>query len=86
MSPVDELRQDVETFGRNMAEMVYQFRVTGYAPIDLSTLVANEFINCKVLAFQLKATGLHDIFVRNPKSLSAKNITQTLEMKLHYLK
>ena len=70
MRLTDEPRQEVETFGNKMVEMACWISEIGSAPIDLSDLVATAFIDCEVLALQLKATGLHDLVESNPKALS----------------
>ena len=57
-----------------------------YTPIDLYTLVDPESIDWEVLAFQRKATDLHELVGRKPKSLFADEITHTLKTKLWYLK
>ena len=75
MSLSDEPRQDVETFGGNMVEMARQISIIGSAPLVLSILVATDFIDCKVLDFQMKYTVLHNLVYINPKSLSAYEIT-----------
>ena len=66
-----------------MARMI---RGTEYAPIDLSTLVADAFIYCKVLELKLKSTDLHDLVVSKPQYLSADEIIRTLKNKLRSLK
>ena len=43
--------QDVENFSNKMAEMDRWISGTVYAPIDLYTLVATDFINLEVLDF-----------------------------------
>ena len=68
-----------------MAKMARRIRGTGYAPIDISTLVATDFINFEVLFFQLKDIGLHDIFNSNPKAMSADDIFQNLKTKFRSL-
>ena len=83
---MDEPGQDVEHFGNNMVEMACWISGTGSTPIDLSTLDANAFIDCKVLAFQTKATGLHDLVDSNAKALSVDEIIWNLENKFRYLK
>ena len=83
---MDESGQDIENFGNKMAEMDHHITRTGSAPIDLSTLVATDFIYCKVPAFQMNATGLHNLVDRNPKALSSDEIIRTLKTKFHYLK
>ena len=45
---MEKPRQDVETFGNKMDEMSRQIIRTGYAHIDLYTLVATAFIYCEV--------------------------------------
>ena len=55
---MDEPRQEVESFGNMMAKMPLCIIGSVSATIDLSTLVATAFIYCKVLVFQMKATGL----------------------------
>ena len=55
-------------------------------PIDLYTLVATAFIECKVLAFQQKATYLYGLFDRKTKTLHVDKIIRTLKTKLRSLK
>ena len=86
MTLVDEPGQDVKKFGNKMAKMDRRISGIGSDPIYLSTLVATAFINCKVLALQLKDTGLHDLVDSNTKNLSVDNITRTLKTKFWYLK
>ena len=69
-----------------MDEMAYHISGTGSAPIDMSTLIATDFIGCKILDFHLKATCLHDLVGSNPKALSIYEIIQTLKTKLRSLK
>ena len=63
----DKPRQDVENFGNNMEEISCQIRGIGPTPIYLSTSLATEFIEYKVLAFNIKDTDLHKLFGSNPK-------------------
>ena len=81
MRLTDEPGQDVETFGNKIAEMARQISGTGYAPIELYTLFATAFIDCEVLAFHMKSTGLHNLSNRKPKSLSVDDIIWTLKTK-----
>ena len=83
---MDKPGQGVKNFGNNMAKMSRRISRTGSAPIDLSALVITAFIECKVLAFQLKAKCLHDLVESKPKSLSADEIIRNLKTKLQYLK
>ena len=69
-----------------MEEMACRISGTGSAPIELSTLVATEFIDFKSLDFHLKATGLHDLVDINLKALSADGIICTLKTKFRYHK
>ena len=79
-------RQYIETFVSKIAEMSHWISGTGSAPIYLSTLVATAFIDCEVLDFQMKATGLHDMVDSNLKALSIYDIIRTLKTKLWSLK
>ena len=83
---MDEPGQDVENFGNKMAKMARQISRTGSDTIGLSTLVANYFIDCKAVSFQMKATGLHILINRKPKVLSADDIIQTLKNKSRSIK
>ena len=86
MRLMDEPRQDVKLFGNKMDEMDRRICGTGYTPIDLYTLVATDFIDCKVLAFQQKATQLHNLVESNHKTLHVDKIIWTLKTKLRSLK
>ena len=66
--------------------MARRISVTGSATIYLSTLVATAFMDCKVLAFQMKATGLYDLVESNPKALSTYEIICNLKNKFRSLK
>ena len=59
---------------------------TGYDPIDMSTLVATDFIAWEVLYFYMKATFLHDLVKSNPKAMYAYEIIQKLNTKFRSLK
>ena len=83
---MDKPEQNVGNFGNKMAKMACWINGTGSAPIDLSTLLATSFIDCEVLAFQMKAKGIHDLVYNNPKELSADEIIWTLKTKLWSLK
>ena len=54
-------------------------------PIDLSTLVSTDFIDCKVMAFQMKAAGLHELVDINYKAISEYKIIWTLKTKFQSL-
>ena len=77
MSLREEPGQDVKNFGNKMAKMSRRISGTWSATIYLYTLVATDFIGCEVLAFQMKATRLHDLFNSNLKSVSADDIIRT---------
>ena len=62
-----------------------QISGTVYDPIDLSTLVATVFIDCKVLDFQMKAKVFHDLVGINPKYMSIDEIIWTLKTKFRSL-
>ena len=79
---MDKPGQEVKNFGKNMAEMACPISGTGSDPIDISTLVVTSFINCEVLAFQVKDTGLYDFVYSKPKALSIDNIIWTLKKNL----
>ena len=78
--------QDVENFGNNMAKIACRTCRIGSAPIDLSTLFTTTYINCEVLALELKDKGLHDLVDRNPKPLSEDDIIRNLKVKTCPLK
>ena len=86
MRLVDEPGQDVKVIGNKMDEMDRRICGTRSTPIDLYTLVTTAFIECKVLAFQQKATYLHGLFDRKPKTLHVDKIIRTLKTKLRFLK
>ena len=71
---MEKIRQDIENFGNNMAQMAHWISETGSAPIDFFTLVTTAFIYCKVLNFQLKATDLNDRVYSNPNKMSVDEI------------
>ena len=54
--------------------------------VDLSDLVATTSINCKVLDFHIKATGLYYMVDSNLKALSSYGIIWNLNNKLRSLK
>ena len=73
--------QDVENLGNKISKMTRWISKIGSAPIDLSILVVTAFVDCGVLAFRLKATGLYNLVKVNPKSLSTDEIIWTLKTK-----
>ena len=76
----------VEIFGNKLAKMTRHISGTESAAINISTQVANDFIDCEVLALQLKDACLHDLVDSNPKALSVYEIIRTLNTKLQSLK
>ena len=58
----------------------------GSATINLFTLLATTFIYCKVLVFQMKDPGLHDLVYNNLKDLSEYEIVRTLRTTFRSLK
>ena len=86
MKLTDEPVQEAENFGNTMAEMARRISGIGCAPIDLYKLVDTDFIDCKVLALQLKYAFPHDLFDSNFKALSIDDIIRTLNTKLWSLK
>ena len=82
MGPADKPGQDVENFGNNISEMDRWISVTGSASIELSTLVSTALIDCDILDFQLKATGLRGLVYIKSKSLSVDEIIRNLRTKL----
>ena len=85
MKLTDEPVQEAENFGNTMAEMARRISGIGCAPIDLYKLVDTDFIDCKVLALQLKTTGLHELVDSNPKAISEYKIIRTLKNKFQSL-
>ena len=81
MRITDEPIQDVKKFGNKVAKTACQISGTSSAPIDLYTLVSTAFIDCEVLAFYMKATGLHDLVYSNHNALYADEIIRTLKTK-----
>ena len=71
---MDKPGHDVEKFGSKMAKMSCRISGTVSAHINLYTLVFTAFIDCKVLTFQLKDIGLHELVDSNPKVMSADDI------------
>ena len=69
-----------------MVEISRRISGTGYAPIDLSTLVATAFIDCELISFQMKTTCLNDLVDSNPKALSVDEIIRNLNTKFRSLK
>ena len=66
--------------------MAHRISGTISSPIDLSTLIDASFIDCKLMNFQMKTTGLNDLVDRKPKDLSADEIIRTLKNKFRFLK
>ena len=83
---MDNPGQDVENCGNKMSEMARRISRTGSAPIDLSTLADTKFIDCNVLAFQIKATCLNDLVDINPNAMSEDEIIRNLKTKFWSLK
>ena len=86
MRLTDEPGQDIENFGIKMVKISCRISRTGSTLIELSTLLDTDFINCEVLAFNLKAKGLNNVVDSNPKALSVDDIIWTLKTKLQSLK
>ena len=86
MRLTDKPGQEIKNLGKKMAEMVCWINGTVSAPINLYTLITTDFIDWKVLAFQMKNTGFRDLVYSNPKALSADDIIRTLKTKFRYLK
>ena len=58
-----------------------KFSGTVSAAIDLVTSLSTEFIDCKVLAFQLNVTDLHELVESNTKAIYEYYIIRTLKIK-----
>ena len=58
-----------------------QISGTVSAAIDLVTSLSTEFIDCKVLAFQLNVTDLHELVESNTKAIYEYYIIRTLKIK-----
>ena len=86
MSLTGKPGQDIENFGNKVDEMARYTSGTGYSPIYLSTLVITAFVDCEVLAFHMKSTGLCDLVESNPKALSVDEIIRTLKTKSRSLR
>ena len=74
MRLADKSGQDVEKLSNKIARMAPRISGTGSAPINMFSLVATAFIDCKFLAFQIKSELLHDLVEIYPNALSADEI------------
>ena len=83
---MDEPGQDVENFGNKMSKMDRRIIRTGSDPIDLSTFLDTNFIDCKLTASHVKAAGLYDLIDSNPKALSVYDTICNLKNKSRFLK
>ena len=86
MRLTEETGQYIENFGNKMAKMARHISGTGFAPIDLSTVVVTAFIDYEVLSFHLKDTGLNELVESNSKDLYTDDIIRKLNTKLRHLK
>jgi hypothetical protein len=86
MSLIKEPGQEVEVFGSKIVEMVvHRITGSGSAPSVLTSIVAECFVECDVLAFKLKALSFHDIVDDDPKKMPWDEIIRKLKAKYQSL-
>lgn len=60
LSPLKEPGEDIKIFGGRVVKLCCRILGTGSTPTNLVVLAAATFLDCNVLAFNLKAIKIHD--------------------------
>ena len=78
--------QDVDIFGGRVVELCCRISGTGSAPSDQVILTAAKFLECGVLAFNLKAIKVHYKVDNNSQAMTCYSVIHTLKTKYQILK
>ena len=81
MSLIKEPGKDVETFGSQVIEKTSHIIGSGPAPSNITSIFAQCFIECSVIAFKLKTLQFCDIVDDDPTGMEWDATAQKIKTK-----
>jgi hypothetical protein len=82
---INEPGQNVEDFGNKVIELTRHIAGSGFAPDDLTSIVAGCFTSCDELGFQLTSWKHQELVDKNPSAMKWEDIVSGSKERCHSL-